>query len=384
VSALIHAATMVAAGVYLVATLFPLFQATPVGLDVVAYVGAFTAIFAASIGLVQNDIKRVLAYSTVSQLGFMMLALGAAGYVAGVFHLMTHAFFKALLFLAAGSVIHAVHNQDIREMGGLFNRMKVTGTLFLIGCLAIAGIPPFSGFFSKEEILLAVYTDGRMGVFWVAVVAAFFTAFYMFRLFFMVFTGSPKSTGVTKAHESPFVMTLPMMILGVLAVGAGFVHTHWTGTFLGDWLTTGPAFTYGQAAEGPLWILFVALGVSLGGIGLAYLMYYRKSLAKDALAKKAPWAYHTLLNKYYVDEAYHATFVKGLGGLGLILHYFDRYIVDGLVHLAARITTGIGALGARMQNGQVQTYGAFVFIGLSMLLTLFLVLLYMGARGFNW
>lgn len=372
VSALIHAATMVAAGVYLVATLFPLFQASPVAMDVVAYVGAFTAIFAASIGLVQNDIKRVLAYSTVSQLGYMMLALGAAGYVAGVFHLMTHAFFKALLFLAAGSVIHAIHNQDIREMGGLFKQMKWTAGLFLVGCLAIAGIPPFSGFFSKEEILLTVWADGRVGLFWVAVMAAFFTAFYMFRLFFMVFTGEHHSAELAKAKESPIVMTLPMVILGILAIFSGFVNTPWFGTFLADWLITGPAFTYGAQAEGSAWIMAVALLVSIAGILLAYLIYGKGTISREKMVTILP-GYELLLNKYYIDEVYQHTFVRGLTGLGHLLTYFDRYVVEGLVKLSAGIATGIGSLGAKLQNGQVQTYGATVVIGLVLLIIGFIL-----------
>lgn len=373
VSALIHAATMVAAGVYLVATLFPLFQASSLALDVVAYVGAFTAIFAATIGLVQNDIKRVLAFSTVSQLGFMMLALGAAGYTAGVFHLMTHAFFKALLFLAAGSVIHAVHTQDIRNMGGLFSRMKLTASLFLIGCLAIAGIPPFSGFFSKEEILLTVWADGRYGLFIVAVVAAFFTAFYMFRLFFMVFTGSSRSQAMNKAHESPFVMTLPMVVLGFLAIFAGWVQTHWFGTFLGDWLATGPAFTYGIQAEGPAWILFLTIAVSVLGIALAWMMYGNRSVAHDGLAKAVPWSYKLVYNKYYVDEIYQYTFVRGLKYFGFFLVYFDKFIIEGLVKTVAGISTGVASVGAKIQNGQVQTYGIGVVIGFVLLLLGFMI-----------
>lgn len=373
VSALIHAATMVAAGVYLVAALFPLFQASPVAMNVVAFIGAFTAIFAASIGLVQNDIKRVLAYSTVSQLGYMMLALGAAGYVAGVFHLMTHAFFKALLFLAAGSVIHAIHTQDIREMGGLYKRMKWTGALFLIGCLAISGIPPFSGFFSKEEILLTVWADGRYGLFWVAVIAAFFTAFYMFRLFFMVFSGEGRSGEIAKAEESPVVMTLPMVILGILAIFSGFVNTPWFGTYLADWLTSGPAFTYGRAvAEGPAWMMLVALIVSLAGIFLAYLIYVKGTISKEKMATILP-GYTLLLNKYYIDELYHYTLVRGFTGLGILLSYFDRYVVEGLVKLCAGIATGIGSLAARLQNGQIQTYGATVVLGLVLLILGFML-----------
>src|SRR5690606_3021559 len=192
VSALIHAATMVAAGVYLVAVMYPLYLASNIALMVVAVVGAFTAIYAATIGLVQNDIKQVLAYSTISQLGYMMLAMGVVGYTAGIFHLFTHAFFKALLFLAAGSVIHAVHTQNIKKMGGLGKKMKVTSLAFLIGALAISGFPLLSGFFSKEEIIGAVWADGQYGLFVVALAAAFLTSLYMFRLFFLVFYGDSK------------------------------------------------------------------------------------------------------------------------------------------------------------------------------------------------
>ena len=243
VSALIHAATMVAAGVYLVARSFPLFAASETAMDAVAYVGAFTALFAATIALVQNDIKRVLAYSTVSQLGYMMLALGAAGYVAGVFHLFTHAFFKALLFLAAGAVIVALHHeQDIRRMGGLWKSIPVVGWLFLIGCLAIAGIPPLSGFFSKDEILLAAYADGRTGVFLLGMLTAFFTAFYMFRLFFKVFFGTYRGEG--SVGSVPGVMVWPMGILAALSVLSGFVQ--FPSHALGDWLSEGARF----AADG--------------------------------------------------------------------------------------------------------------------------------------
>src|SRR3954470_2271450 len=237
VSALIHAATMVAAGVYLVAALFPLFLASPTALMTIAVVGAVTAIFAASIGLVQTDIKRVLAYSTVSQLGYMMLALGSGGYVAGVFHLMTHAFFKALLFLAAGSVIHAVHTQNIEEMGGLWKKLKLTGPLFLIGTLAISGVPLLSGFFSKDEILAAAWEGGHPILFLLALAAAFMTAFYMFRLFFMVLTGEARSP-MKNVHESPSTMTYPMILLGVLAIIAGYVQTPLNHN-LGAWLVDG-------------------------------------------------------------------------------------------------------------------------------------------------
>ncbi|MEW9671180.1 NADH-quinone oxidoreductase subunit L [Ammoniphilus sp. 3BR4] len=365
VSALIHAATMVAAGVYLVATMFPLYQASADASLVVAYIGGFTAIFAASIGLTQRDIKRVLAYSTVSQLGYMMLALGmasVAGYVAGTFHLMTHAFFKALLFLAAGSVIHAVHTQDIFEMGGLFSKMKVTGTVFLIGCLAIAGIFPFAGYWSKEEILGAVYNEGHYGLFVIALTAAFFTAFYMFRLFFVTFMGKAQNS---HAHESPLVMTVPMMLLALLAVAAGWINTPGN-PVLGHWMTEGMAGA-GEAHHAPGWLAIVATVVSLLGIGLAYLMYAKKSVSRDIIADPLPWLYKLSFGKYFIDELYDLIIVRPLRAIGAFLTAVDVYIVDGLVRLAGAFTKELGHAGARVQNGQVQTYGAIAFLGIVLL-----------------
>jgi len=376
VSALIHAATMVAAGVYLVAATYPLFIASETALNVVAYVGGFTAIFAASIGLTQRDIKRVLAYSTVSQLGYMMLALGvagAAGYVAGTFHLMTHAFFKALLFLAAGSVIHAVHTQDVFEMGGLWKKMPITGMVFLIGCLAIAGVPPFSGYWSKEEILGAAYAAHRIDLLWVGIIAAFFTAFYMFRLFFLTFAGQNRGDGHHEAHESPAVMTVPLILLAVLAVFAGLINTPYA-PVLGDWLLAGVT---GQAIEAQFgqgeghaagWVQIAAILVSLLGIGLAWLIYVRNLLAADWLARPLPWLYQLSYRKYYVDEIYHAVFVTPLKWLGYLLDAVDKYVVAGLVSLMVKITEGVGALHARLQNGQIQAYGFIVLVGLVLII----------------
>jgi NADH-quinone oxidoreductase subunit L len=368
VSALIHAATMVAAGVYLVAALFPLFTASDVALTTIAVIGAITAIFAASIGLVQKDIKRVLAYSTVSQLGYMMLALGSAGYVAGVFHLMTHAFFKALLFLAAGSVIHAVHTQNIEEMGGLWKKLRVTGPLFLIGTLAISGVPLFSGFFSKDEILIAAWEGGHPVLFLLAVVAAFFTAFYMFRLFFMVFTGKPRSE-MKGVHESPSVMTLPMILLAVLAVVAGYVQTPWFGSFLGDWLVEGNhALGHGHM-EGPAWIMIVATLVSLAGIFLAWLIYGKQSLSRDWLGART--IYNILYNKYYIDEFYSLTIVNITKGISHFLRYIDTFLVEGIVKGVTAFVHSLGAMGSKLQTGQVQTYSAVAFIGLAILMVIF-------------
>lgn len=367
VSALIHAATMVAAGVYLVATMFPLFVASTVAMTTVAVIGGLTAIFAASIGLVQTDIKRVLAYSTVSQLGYMMLALGSAGYVAGVFHLMTHAFFKALLFLAAGSVIHAVHTQNIEEMGGLFSKMKITGTLFLIGTLAISGVPFLSGFFSKDEILLSAWQHGNYGVFTLAVIAAFFTAFYMFRLYFLVFTGKAKGD----ALESPLVMTIPMMVLGVLAVVSGYVNTPWFGTFLGDWLTKDVSLVRHEG-HGPAWIMVVATLVSFIGIALAYLIYGRKMLSRDWLGGDKTIIYRILLKKYYVDELYGVTVVPLVFVIATIFSFVEKF-VEMIAGLVVGITKGISTIGSRLQSGQVQTYGALTFISLAILLAVLFV-----------
>lgn len=370
VSALIHAATMVAAGVYLVALMYPLFAASETALLVVASIGAFTAIFAASIGLVQKDIKRVLAYSTVSQLGYMMLALGSAGYVAGVFHLMTHAFFKALLFLSAGSVIHAVHTQNIDEMGGLWKKLKATGPLFLIGTLALSGVPLFSGFFSKDEILIAAWTHGNPALFWLAVAAAFFTAFYMFRLFFLVFTGPAKSD-LSKVKESPATMLFPMSILAVLAIFSGYSNTPWFGTFLGDWLTDGsPQLGHGHI-EGPAWIMFVATGVSLLGIVLAYFMYSKRSISSEKARQRAPMIYLVLKNKYYIDELYGITVIWLTKTISFFCKYLEKFLVEGAVKGIAEIVKTAGGFGARMQNGQVQMYGTVAFIGLALILVLF-------------
>lgn len=372
VSALIHAATMVAAGVYLVAALFPLFTASETALLTVATVGAVTAIFAASIGLVQRDIKRVLAYSTVSQLGYMMLALGSAGYVAGVFHLMTHAFFKALLFLAAGSVIHAIGSQNIEKMGGLWSKLRITGPVFLIGTLAISGVPLFSGFFSKDEILIAAWANGHVILFLLAVIAAFFTAFYMFRLFFMVFAGKSRSEQTT-VKESPTSMTFPMIVLAVLAIVAGYVNTPWFGTFLGDWLTEGTAALGPAHITGPSWIMILATVVSLGGIYLAYLIYAKQSIPRDWASSRAPYTYNLLLNKYYVDEFYELTIVKLTKGFSLFLQFIDQFIVEGIIKTIVGIIRGFGALGSKIQNGQVQWYGTVAFVGLAMLVVIFVM-----------
>ncbi|TCW39244.1 NADH dehydrogenase subunit L [Laceyella sacchari] len=359
VSALIHAATMVAAGVYLVANLFFLFAASDLAMDVVAYVGGFTALFAATIGIAQTDIKRVLAYSTVSQLGYMMLALGSAGYTAGVFHLTTHAFFKALLFLAAGAVITAFgHQQDLRQMGGLWKTHRWLGVWFLIGCLSIAGIPPFAGFFSKDEILAAVYQAGRMDLFAIGLLAAFFTAFYMFRLFFLAFAGESRGQAQTKAV--PTVMMAPLAVLAVMATASGLANLpgHW----FDHWLAPGSAKT-----GVPLWLPVVAILVSVLGIGLATMMYGVRKWDAAKWAKAVPWLHRLVLRKYYVDEFYQVLVVWPLKGFGWVLNGWDRFVIGGLVHLSGWFMSAIGGLGSRLQTGQAQTYALISVIGLVLL-----------------
>lgn len=372
VSALIHAATMVAAGVYLVANMFPLFSASEAALMTVAIIGGFTAIFAATIGIVQKDIKRVLAYSTVSQLGYMMLALGSAGYVAGVFHLMTHAFFKALLFLAAGSVIHAVSTQNIDEMGGLWKKLKYTGPLFLIGTLAISGVPLFSGFFSKDEILIAAYNHGHYVLFAIALLTAFLTAFYMFRLFFMVFAGENRKK-VQSVHESPRSMIFPMILLALLAIVSGYVNTPWFGTFLGDWLVEGNAALGDGHVDGPFWIMIVATILSLMGIVLAYLIYVKKSISNDWLGGEESVFYSLFANKYYIDEMYGYTVVPLTKGIAWFLSFIDKYIVGGIVYLVGYLVMLLGRMGSRFQTGQVQQYGVVALVGLAILLVVFAI-----------
>jgi len=369
VSALIHAATMVAAGVYLTAVLYPLFAATETALTVIAIVGAFTAIFAATIALVQTDIKRILAYSTVSQLGFMMLALGTIGYVAAIFHLMTHAFFKALLFLSAGSVIHATGTQNIEEMGGLHHQLKRTSTMFFIGALAISGVPLLSGFFSKEEILLSSYVNGNIIFVIIALLTSFLTAFYMFRLYFHVFRGDYRGTE-KNIYESKNIMLFPMVVLSVFAVFAGYVNTPWFGTFLGDWLTDGT--TWSSHVEGPMWIMVAAIVVSVGGILLAYVIYDKKLLSRDWLVHQDSGAYKLLYNKYYVDECYQLTIIKFTNGISFVLSWVDRYMISALVSGVASFIQWLGKLGSRFQDGQVQTYGSVAFIGVAILLGLYI------------
>jgi NADH-quinone oxidoreductase subunit L len=373
ISALIHAATMVAAGVYLVARTYPIFLASDTALTVVMVVGAFTALFAATIGTAQDDIKRILAYSTVSQLGYMMMAMGLGSwmaYSAGMFHLFTHAFFKALLFLGAGSVIHAVHTQNIHEMGGLGRKMKITAWTFAIGTLALSGIFPLSGFWSKDAILTMAYHENKL-VFLVGLIGAFFTAFYMSRLFFLVFTGKNRAHGHGEPHESPANMTFPLVVLAVLAVVAGFVSIPGVNPWFNEWLLGDHAEH--EAVEWIVVLLSTLMGVL--GIGLGWLIYSKGAIRRNLVA---PALVKLLNRKYYIDEIYQAVIVAPLKGLALLLNAIDDYIIDGAVRLIAAGTGGIGQLGRRVQNGQVQTYGLVTILGI-----IIVVLVFAGRRYFH-
>ena len=388
VSALIHAATMVTAGVFLVARFFPLFEASTVAMNTVAIVGGVTAIFAASMGLVMNDIKRVLAYSTISQLGYMMLALGTGAYVAAIFHLFTHAFFKALLFLGSGSVNHATGTFDMRYMGGLRTKMKWTYATFLIGSLSLAGIFPLAGFWSKDEILAHAWGEGELVgqlVFWLALIAVFMTAFYMFRALFMTFEGEFKGGseadpdaaphGAVHLTESPRVMVVPLLVLGVASVIAGFLVNPTTdlGFVSAHWLT-GFLVPDGHAPEFDYAIAAVSTIVAVAGIGLAFAMYASGQLSPQRVGERLRPAYVLLSRKYYFDEAYEKVLTIGVfyKGLARLLDWVDRSIVDGVVRLLDRIGRNIGRGLAQAQTGQLQGYGMAISVGVLVMLGVYL------------
>ncbi len=369
VSALIHAATMVAAGVYLVARSYGIFMHSPEALLVVAVIGGFTALFAATIATVMTDMKKVLAYSTISQLGFMMLGLGVGSVVAGVFHLVTHAFFKALLFLTAGSVSHAVGTLEIHQMGGLARKMKTTFLTFLAGMLALAGIPPLAGFWSKDEIMVAAFGSGHTVLFWMAVAAAFLTAYYMTRLTCLVFLGRPRDKHrYEHAHESPAVMTGPLVVLGVLAVVAGLPGSPLLGGWLGRLLEFGnslpgrvalgpEAAAAGHAAEGAVeaaggagLVLPIALGAALLGIAVGYALYGARLVRREKLIRAFRPVYTLLKNKYYVDEIYSAVFVRPAVRLAELCGLIDNRVVDGAVNGVAAVTVEISAAAGEFDN----------------------------------
>ncbi len=409
VSALIHAATMVTAGVYMVARMNAIYQLAPRAMDVVAVVGAVTAIFAASMALVQNDIKKVLAYSTISQLGYMFLALGVGAFAAGIFHLMTHAFFKALLFLGAGSVIHAMSGeQDVRKMGGLWEKIPITAKTFGVATLAIAGIFPFAGFFSKDEILGRAF-DRYFSLWLVGFVTAGMTAFYMFRLLFLTFFGYSRADERVEKHihESPRAMTVPLIILAGLSIIGGWIG--WPGSlggenrferFLEPVLTgvvpeTGAVKIAHHAVAKEYFLTLLSLSIAGAGIWLAYQFYRTKRFAPEVVAARWPTVYRWLFHKYYVDEMYDAAVVNRTKDLGTLLGAFDakvidgvgvdgtgwlarfgsslsmwwdKWIIDGLLNLGALMTQLFSYPVRRLQTGMFSSYALLILAGLLILL----------------
>ena len=419
VSALIHAATMVTAGVYMVARNHALFSLAPLTGEVVATIGIFTAFFAATIALAQNDIKRVLAYSTVSQLGYMFVAVGIGAYSAGIFHLMTHAFFKGLLFLGAGSVMHAMSgDQDMRNMGGLYGPIKITALTFITGAVAIAGIPPFSGFWSKDEILFDAFRSGHHVIWAVGLVTAFLTAFYMFRQVFMVFTGRSRADETTRQHihESPNIMTVPLILLAVLAVVGGVVgipffkggsplHGYLDPVFGHDALLSVAVQAEGAAhsAHGSLEYILMAISVAVGllGITIAAVLYFEPLAARlpsffnpGALAERFKALYTLLYNKYFIDEIYDTIIVNPLkklcqycltfdlsvidglvNGTGWVTrftawlsHKMDIYLVDGFFNSMATLVDSNSGFWRRLQTGYLQNYALILAVGLILIL----------------
>jgi NADH-quinone oxidoreductase subunit L len=344
VSALIHAATMVTAGVFLVARCSPIFEYSPLALSVVTIVGATTAIFAATIAVTQNDIKKIIAYSTCSQLGYMFFACGVSAYSAGIFHLLTHGFFKALLFLGAGSVIHAMHHeQDIRKMGGLWKKVPFTFAIMLVGSLALAGFPPFAGFYSKDAILEAAFmSDTEFGklAFYLGIAAAFLTAFYSWRLLFLVFNGKTRADQHTfdHAHESPPTMLIPLLLLAIGATASGFIGQEifhmisFEDNFFANAIFVQPTnHILEEIHHTPELIKSLPLILGVVAIALAYLLYIAKPQLPAKISKSLSWLYKLSFNKWYFDEIYDKIFVQQIKKLGTVLwQFWDNKVIDGL------------------------------------------------------
>ncbi|MBA4464913.1 NADH-quinone oxidoreductase subunit L, partial [Cylindrospermopsis raciborskii CS-506_A] len=410
ISALIHAATMVAAGVFLIARMYPVFEHVPAAMNVIAFTGAFTAFLGATIAITQNDIKKGLAYSTISQLGYMVMAMGVGAYSAGLFHLMTHAYFKAMLFLGSGSVIHGMEGvvghdpvlaQDMRLMGGLRKYMPATGITFLIGCLAIAGIPPFAGFWSKDEILGAAFAANPL-LWLIGWVTAGITAFYMFRMYFSTFEGQFRGNDQTiktmlkqataklggelqpnfgpgamkkgeleshghSPHESPWTMTLPLLVLAIPSILIGLVGTPYANYF--EQFIFSPTETLTEVMEkaakfDPHEFYLMAgssVAISVVGITLAILMYWARKIDPSAIAAKFQSLYELSLNKWYFDDIYHRVFVLGLRRVARQVMEVDFRVVDGAVNLTGFFTLVSGEGLKYLENGRAQFYALIVF-----------------------
>lgn len=373
VSALIHAATMVTAGVYMIARLSFLYVEAPAAMEVVATIGGITCLFAATMAIVQEDLKKVLAYSTVSQIGYMVIGVGVGAFSAGIFHLMMHAFFKALLFLCAGSVMHALHGElRMSKMGGLQEHMPTTSKTFLVAALAIAGVPPFAAFFSKDMVLEAAFVNGHVLVWFLGTTAAGFTAFYIFRAYFRTFTGESRLDPEKAAHvhEMPSVMTVPLMILAVLSLVGGWIglpfHLFW-GDAIGDYLSPSLAHVehHGHPSTGTLLLLMLtATGVGLFGIWWAYTLYVRAPETLDRVYARTTRVYEVLWNKYWVDEIYDFLIVDPYKRASRFFwRSVDAVFVDGIVNgVGATVVWGSGVL-RRLQSGNVQSYALGMIAG---------------------
>lgn len=383
VSALIHAATMVTAGVYMVARCHVLFQLAPFTMGLVAVIGAITALYTASIGMVQNDIKRVLAYSTISQLGYMFLGCGVGAFASGIFHLMTHAFFKALLFLGAGSVMHALSGElNMQKMGELKNKLPVTFWTMFAAVLAISGIPLFSGFFSKDEILWKAFSQGNLILWIIGLVTAGMTAFYMFRLFFLTFFGKSRIEESIKSHihESPKIMTVPLAVLAVLSVIGGYIGIPKSlggGNNFESFLS--PVF--GETAETALHpasteflLMVLSVVVALLGIFFAYRFYVKSPELPKSLAQRFSFPYKLLLNKYYVDELYFKVIVNPLLKFATFLwQFFDVKIIDGFANGLANTVNWFAGMGRKVQTGYVRNYALAMVFGVILILAYFVL-----------
>jgi NADH-quinone oxidoreductase subunit L len=386
VSALIHAATMVTAGVYMVARCHALFLLAPVSMAVVAVVGAVTALYAASIGLAQNDIKRVLAYSTISQLGYMFLACGVGAFASGIFHLMTHAFFKALLFLGAGCVMHGLAGElNMHKMGALKKYMPITFWCFLSATLAICGIPLFSGFFSKDEILWKAYSSshGHFLLWLIGVVTAGLTAFYMFRLFFLTFLGKSRVDPQIKdhMHEAPKSMTVPLMVLAVLSLIGGYIGVpHSLGgsnrfeEFLSSVFEHSPAesHTAAHAPSSEYLLMVISILIVLIGILVAHRFYIQNPEAPKKLAQRFKTPYRIIFNKYYVDEFYSVVVVRPVVNFALFLwKIVDVQIIDGTANGIASLTKWAGEVFRRTETGYLRNYALSLMFGAILILAYF-------------
>ena len=370
VSALIHAATMVTAGVYMVARCHKLFEMAPLSLEVVAWIGTITAVFAASIGLAQTDIKKVLAYSTISQLGYMFAAVGVGAYAVAIFHLVCHAFFKALLFLGAGSVIHGLGGeQDMRKMGGLAPRMMTTTVTFVVGGLGLSGVPPLAGFFSKDAILEAAWNAGHRSIWFLLLVGAFMTAFYTFRVIFLSFFGGPRMSHEVAhhVHESPPVMTVPLIVLSVLTIVAGLAvgipSSHGTAfeRFLAPVL---PRHEAEHSSGTAFALLVVSVVFVLAGIAIAWVMYGRGEVRAERIGVPRNAIHALVLNKYYVDEIYDVLFVRPVYAASQwCASVFDAGLIDGLVNGVGRMMTGWASGMRRVQTGFVMNYALAMLLG---------------------